>query len=96
MPLLRPARRATDPAGHHWEIYVSAAARWRPSAWRRKDGAPRPVHVEAITFMPCREVLSWTTTSDHVERVIRQVVAAVEAGEVARPLGAVFQGSRAH
>lgn len=89
-------RKATDPTGHRWEIYVSSSARWRPSEWRRpKGGLPRAVQVEAMTFMPRREVLTWTTTSDHVERVIGQVVAAVEAGEVARPIGAVFQGSRA-
>jgi hypothetical protein len=48
--------------------------------------------VEAITFWPAKETYAWTTTGDHVERVVEQVARELEQGELARPLGATFRG----
>jgi hypothetical protein len=50
------------------------------------------VRIEAVTFLPRRESLLWTTTVDHAERVLRQISAGLEAGDVVRPLGGVFVG----
>lgn len=79
MKLFQPARRIVGPDGGEWEVYVSL---------RRS----RTVRIEAVTFYPHRESLHWTTTPDHVERVLRQVSAGLEAGDIVRPLGGVFVG----
>jgi hypothetical protein len=50
--------------------------------------------VEAISFWPVKETYTWTTTGDHVERVVDQVARGLEQGEFAHPLGATFRGSR--
>ena len=79
MRLFRPARRIVAPDGGEWEVYVSP---------RRS----RAVRIEAVTFYPHRESLLWTTTADHTERVLRQISAGLEAGDIVRPLGGVFVG----
>jgi hypothetical protein len=48
--------------------------------------------VEAITFWPAKEIYTWTTTGDHVQRVVDQIAAGLEQGDLARPLGATFRG----
>ena len=50
--------------------------------------------VEAITFWPAKETYTWTTTGDHVQRVVDQVARGLEQGDFAQPLGATFRGSR--
>ncbi len=50
--------------------------------------------VEAISFWPVRETYTWTTTGDHVQRVVDQVARGLEQGELAHPLGATFRGAR--
>ena len=82
MSLFRPARKLTAPDGHQWEVYVS-----RDRLRRR-----RTIRIEAVTYYPHRESLLWTTNADHVDRVLRQISAGIEAGDIARPLGAVFVG----
>jgi hypothetical protein len=77
--LFRPARRIVGPDGGEWEVYVSL---------RRSN----TVRIEAVTYYPHRESLLWTTTADHIERVLRQISAGLEAGDVVRPLGGVFVG----
>lgn len=57
-----------------------------------KGSRSRVVRIEAITYYPRRESLLWTTTTDHAERVLRQISAGLEAGDVVRPLGGVFVG----
>src|SRR5205085_691268 len=52
------------------------------------------IRVEAVTWYPWKESHLWVTTKDHLDRVLEQVVAGLEAGEVARPLGAEFRGSQ--
>jgi hypothetical protein len=54
----------------------------------------RTVWIEAISWdvMPHRESILWTTTRDHVARVVDQIAAGLEAGEVVRPLGGTFAG----
>jgi hypothetical protein len=79
MRLFRPARRILAPDGGEWEVYVS----------QRRS---RAVRIEAVTFYPHRESLLWTTTVDHAERVLRQISAGLEAGNVVRPLGGVVVG----
>src|SRR5262249_50448117 len=49
--------------------------------------------VEAITFWPVKESYTWTTTGDHVQRVVDQIARGLEQGELARPLGATFHGA---
>lgn len=50
--------------------------------------------VDAITFWPHEESYRWTTTSDHLERVLDQVAVGLEGGQIARPLDAEFRGAR--
>jgi hypothetical protein len=50
--------------------------------------------VEAITFWPVKETYTWTTTGDHVQRVVDQVARGLEEGDFAQPLGATFRGAR--
>jgi len=59
------------------------------------DGRPDALRVEAVTYLPHRERYVWTTTTDHVARVIAQIDAGLEQGRLARPLGAVFRGGGA-
>lgn len=87
---LRPARKLTDRHGHDWEIYVTRALADLPGAFLRRS--PRSFRIEAVTFLPHRQTYLWTTTADHVLRVLDQIVTGLEAGELARPLGAVYRG----
>lgn len=50
--------------------------------------------VEAVTFLPAEERYSWATSADHRRRVADQVAAGLERGELARPLGAKFNGAQ--
>jgi hypothetical protein len=84
MSLFRPARKLVGPDGSKWEVYVSRR--------RVRLSRSRTVRIEAVTYLPRRESLLWTTTVDHAERVLRQVSAGLEAGDVVRPLGGVFLG----
>jgi hypothetical protein len=81
--VFRPAEKVTDPNGRSWEIYVS----------RSEPPGSGVRIVEAFTFWPTKESYSWTTTGDHVQRVVRQVARGLEQGELARPLGATFHGA---
>jgi hypothetical protein len=56
-------------------------------AWARARKDSKRV-VEAICFAPVRETYAWETTAEHVDRVLAQVVEALERGELAQPLGA--------
>ncbi len=87
---LRPARRLTDRHGHDWEVYVTRGLADLPGALLRRS--PRALRIEAVTFFPRRQAYVWTTTTDHVTRVLAQIVTGLEAGELARPLGAVYRG----
>ena len=51
--------------------------------------------IEAICFWPRRESLVWTAGRDHENRVVDQIVAALERGEAAEPFGATFRGRAA-
>jgi hypothetical protein len=97
MSLVRPVRKLTDPSGNKWEIYVSGATR-EGSAFRQLVASllrrpSRALRVEAVTFLPRRQTYLWTTTTDHIARVLDQIAAGLEAGELARPLGAVYRGA---
>jgi hypothetical protein len=48
--------------------------------------------VAAITFWPVKETYTWSTTGDHVQRVVDQIAEGLEHGDLARPLGATFRG----
>jgi hypothetical protein len=97
---LQPARKVTAPDGRDWEVYVSETMRplVRVAAKLRRTilGGVRSqqLRVEAISFLPWPESHLWLTTKDHVHRVVEQVAAGLLTGEVARPIGAQFQGSR--
>jgi hypothetical protein len=54
----------------------------------------KELRVEAVSFFPWQESHLWLTTRDHVARVVEQVAAELELGQVARPLGADFRGSQ--
>ena len=79
MSFFRPSRRIVGPDGGEWEVYVSL-------------GRSRAVRIEAVTYYPQRESLLWTTTADHKDRVLRQISAGLEAGDIVRPLGGVYVG----
>jgi hypothetical protein len=51
------------------------------------------VRVEAVLWWPRRESYLWTTSIDHVESVVAEVAAGLEAGSIARPFAAKFVGS---
>jgi hypothetical protein len=52
----------------------------------------RKLIVEAINFFPAERRYRWSTTRDHLPRVLDQVEQGLRDGEAARPLGAVFLG----
>jgi len=53
------------------------------------------VNIEAVSFFgPHRDTRYWTTTPDQVERVLAEIAAGLEAGNVVQPIGAVYVGSR--
>jgi hypothetical protein len=53
----------------------------------------RTLRVDAVSFLPWRQDHCWTTTTDHVGRVVEQIAREMAAGEIARPLGAVYVGA---
>jgi hypothetical protein len=54
----------------------------------------RVYYVEAVDFTTYpHEAFLWTTTKDHVDRVVDQVARGMKAGDVPRPLGATYRGS---
>jgi hypothetical protein len=55
----------------------------------------RTVTIEAICFWPRRESLVWTAGREHENRVVDQIVAALERAEAAEPVGATFRGRAA-
>jgi hypothetical protein len=52
------------------------------------------IWIEAISWgvTPQRESILWTTTTDHVSRVLDQITAGLAAGDVTEPLGGVLEG----
>jgi hypothetical protein len=93
--LFRPARKIVSPNGNEWEVYVSRYETV-PRFVRARLRRPRSttVRIEAVTYYPRRESLLWTTSVDHAERVLRQISAGLEAGDIVRPLGGDFVGRR--
>lgn len=93
MSLFRPARKVVAPDGNEWEVYVSRDEHALAYVWSRfPRSRSKTVRIEAVTYYPKRESLLWTTTPDHAERVLKQISAGLEAGDVVRPLGGVFVG----
>jgi hypothetical protein len=105
MRFLRPPRKVVDGGGQEWEIHVSRVGRGKPgrellarirlSPGRPLESASQPLKIEAVSYFPTQQRYLWTTTSDHVIPVVEQIASGLEAGELARPLGAVYRGSAA-
>lgn len=51
------------------------------------------VRIEAVKTFPHREVLLWTTTDVHRERVLDEIAAGLAQGKVVQPDGAVYSGA---
>ncbi len=103
MSFLRPARKVTAPDGRAWEIYVSRFSPPSGSPLRLLLTFPRTLarglrseelRVEAVSFHPWPESHLWLTSRDHLGRVVEQVAAGLEAGQVAQPVGARFRGTQ--
>ncbi len=62
-----------------------------PVTLLRGRGSQRLI-VDAISFGQPDRRYRWTTTRDHLPRVLDQIERGLREGEVERPLGAVFQG----
>lgn len=104
MDLLRPSRRLIDVHGYEWELYVSRVGPRRRSLARgflvslgldktqHDVYVTEPLQIKAVTVLPHPETYLWTTTTDHLPRVIEQIAAELTAGDLARPLGAAFVG----
>jgi hypothetical protein len=52
----------------------------------------RAVRIEAVQTFPQRQVLLWTTTDVHRERVLDEIAAGLSQGKIARPAGCVYSG----
>jgi hypothetical protein len=50
------------------------------------------VRIEAVNNFPHRQVLLWTTTDVHKERVLDEIAAGLAQGKIPRPAGAVYSG----
>ena len=50
------------------------------------------VRIEAVNPFPQRQVLLWTTTDVHKDRVLDEIVAGLAQGKVVCPSGAVYSG----
>jgi hypothetical protein len=50
------------------------------------------VRIEAVQTFPQRQVLLWTTTDVHRERVLDEIAAGLAQGKIARPAGCVYSG----
>jgi hypothetical protein len=53
----------------------------------------RAVRIEAVTTFPRRQVLLWTTTDAHRQRVLDEIAAGLAQGKVVQPEGAVYSGA---
>ena len=53
----------------------------------------RAVRIEAVKTFPQREVLLWTTTDAHRQRVLDEIVAGLAQGKVVQPEAAVYSGA---
>jgi hypothetical protein len=53
----------------------------------------RAVRIEAVTTFPHRQMLLWTTTDAHRQRVLDEIVAGLAQGKVVQPEGAVYSGT---
>jgi len=51
------------------------------------------VRIEAVKTFPQREVLLWTTTDAHRQRVLEEIVGGLGQGKVVQPAGAVYSGA---
>lgn len=52
----------------------------------------RAVRIEALSTFPQRQVLLWTTTDVHKDRVLDEIAAGLALGKVVCPSGAVYSG----
>ena len=50
------------------------------------------VRIEALNTYPHRQVLLWTTTDVHKDRVLDEIAAGLAEGKVVCPSGAVYSG----
>lgn len=50
------------------------------------------VRIEAVQTFPQRQVLLWTTTDVHRDRVLDEIAAGLAQGKIARPAGCVYSG----
>ena len=50
------------------------------------------VRIEALSTYPKRQVLLWTTTDVHKDRVLDEIAAGLAQGKIVRPSGAVYAG----
>ncbi len=50
------------------------------------------VRIEAVNTFPHRQVLLWTTTDVHKDRVLDEIAAGLAQGKVVYPSGAVYSG----
>ena len=50
------------------------------------------VRIEAVSTFPRRQVLLWTTTDVHKNRVLDEIAAGLAQGKIVRPSGAVYSG----
>jgi membrane-associated phospholipid phosphatase len=53
----------------------------------------RAVRIEAVTTFPRRQVLLWTTTDAHRDRVLDEIASGLAQGKIVRPAGAVYTGA---
>jgi hypothetical protein len=70
-----------------------AAVVLAPAAWM-KGRRSRAVQIRALSPYPARRVLLWTTTEGQVERVLDEIAAGLEAGDVVQPTAAVYSGAQ--
>jgi hypothetical protein len=54
----------------------------------------RTIWIEAISWgvAPRKDTIVWTTTPDHLVRVLDQIASGLAEGDVPQPLGGAFQG----
>jgi hypothetical protein len=50
------------------------------------------VRIEAVNPFPRRQVLLWTTTDVHKDRVLDEIAAGLAQGKVVHPAGSVYAG----
>ena len=52
----------------------------------------RAVRIEAVATFPQRQILLWTTTDVHRDRVLDEIATGLAQGKIVRPAGAVYTG----